>query len=70
MNSDKAPRPNGFSMAFFQARWNVIKVDIMRVFHDFHDGSKFEKSLNATFIALIPKKSRLLILRTFGLLVL
>jgi len=28
----------------------------MGVFHDFHASSKFEKSLNATFISLIPKK--------------
>jgi hypothetical protein len=28
----------------------------MRVFHEFHASSKFEKSLNATFIALILKK--------------
>jgi len=29
----------------------------MGVFQDFHAHSKFVKSLNATFIALIPKKS-------------
>jgi predicted NAD-dependent protein-ADP-ribosyltransferase YbiA (DUF1768 family) len=52
MNSDKEPGPNGFFMAFFQPCWNVIKVDIMVVLHDFHAHSKFEKSLNATFIAL------------------
>jgi hypothetical protein len=45
-----------FSMAFFQDCWDVIKSDIMRVFQDFHAHSKFVKSLNATFIALIPKK--------------
>jgi hypothetical protein len=50
-------------MAFFQAGWDVIKADIMGVFHDFH-ACKFEKSLNATIIV------GLLILRTFGLLVL
>ena len=27
----------------------------MQIFHDFHSSHKFEKSLNATFIALIPK---------------
>jgi hypothetical protein len=35
----------------------VIKSDIVGVFQDFHTYSKFVKSLNATFIALIPKKS-------------
>jgi hypothetical protein len=65
MNSDKAPGPDGFSMAFFQACWDVIKADIMGVFHDFHASSKFEKSLNATFIALIPKKSGAIDLKDF-----
>lgn len=35
MNSNKASDPNGFTMAFFQPCWDVIK-DVMRVFHDFH----------------------------------
>ena len=30
----------------------------MEVFHNFHASSKFEKTLNATFINLIPKKFR------------
>jgi hypothetical protein len=34
----------------------VIKTNIMGVFHDFHACSKFERSLNAMFIALILKK--------------
>ena len=29
----------------------------MAVAHEFHTHDQFEKSLNATFIALIPKKS-------------
>jgi hypothetical protein len=57
MNKDKALGPDGFSIAFFQDCWDVIKADIMGVFQDFHAHSKFVKSLNATFIALIPKKS-------------
>jgi hypothetical protein len=56
MNRDKAPGPYGFSMAFFQDCWDVIKTNIMGAFQDFHGHSKFVKSLNATFIALIPKK--------------
>jgi hypothetical protein len=55
MNGNKAPGPDGFSIAFFQACWEVLKNDIMAVFSDFHARSKFEKSLNSTFISLIPK---------------
>ena len=33
-----------------------MKTDIMNVFHAFHALTVFEKSLNATFLALIPKK--------------
>jgi hypothetical protein len=57
MNIDKAPRSNGFFMALFQACGDVLKADILGAFHEFHTSSNFEKSLNATFIALIPKKS-------------
>ena len=35
-NGDKALGLNGFSMAFFQSCWCVIKIEIMAVFHDFH----------------------------------
>jgi len=63
MNSDKAPSPDGFTVAFFQACWNVINADTMVVFHDFHASDKFKKSHNATFITLIPKKSRVIDLK-------
>ena len=33
-----------------------MKTDVMNVFHVFHAHAMFEKSLNATFLALIPKK--------------
>jgi hypothetical protein len=65
MNRDKAPDPDGFSLAFFQDCWDVIKSDLMRVFWDFLSHSKFVKSVNATFIALIPKKSGAVDLKDF-----
>jgi hypothetical protein len=55
MDRDKAPGPDGFSMAFFQECWEVIKGDLMAVFSEFHDRGEFVKSINSTFIALIPK---------------
>ena len=44
-------------MAFFQACWGILKTDLMAVFHHFFAKGQFEKSLNATFITLIPKKN-------------
>ena len=55
-NGDKAPSPDDFSMAFFQSCWGVLKTEIMVVFHNFHTQAVFEKSLNALFLTLIPKK--------------
>jgi hypothetical protein len=37
MDGDKAPGLDGFSMAFFQECWEVIKGDFMAVFADFHE---------------------------------
>ena len=31
-NGDKASGPDGFSMALFQSRWSMLKVEIMEVF--------------------------------------
>lgn len=56
MNRDKALGLHGFFMAFFQSCWYVIRVDVMEVFLEFHQRVKIEKSLNATFITIIPKK--------------
>jgi hypothetical protein len=57
MEGDKAPSPNGFTIAFFQACWGVVKHDFMAVFAEFHRRRQLVKSLNATFISLILKKA-------------
>ena len=54
---DKAPGPDGFSLVFFHHCWRVVERDVLAVFEEFYHHSKFEKSLNATFITLIPKKN-------------
>ncbi|XP_034688121.1 uncharacterized protein LOC117916277 [Vitis riparia] len=55
-NGDKAPGPDGFSMAFWIFAWDFVKADVMSFFKEFHENDKFVKSLNATFMVLIPKK--------------
>jgi hypothetical protein len=56
LQGDKALGPDGFTIAFFQQCWSVIGGDVMNFFTEVHSQCKFEKSLNASFIAFIPKK--------------
>lgn len=56
MSGDKAPGPDGFPLAFFQNCWEVIKDDLIEVFQHFYVHKSFERSFNASFIALIPKR--------------
>ena len=57
MNGDKAPGPDGFTVAFWQNAWDFAKEEIMEMFKEFHEHNSFVKSLNNTFLVLIPKKS-------------
>ena len=57
MEGDKALGPDGFSLAFYRHCWGVVKRDVLVVFKEFYQHNKFEKSFNATFIALIPNKN-------------
>ena len=65
LQGDKAPGPDGFIMAFFQKCWLVIEDDVMGFFDEVHTHCKFERSLNASFIALIPKKQNATNIRDF-----
>lgn len=53
MVGDKALGLDGFSIAFLQTCWHVIKDEIMEVLHE---NERFEKSPNITLITLILKK--------------
>jgi hypothetical protein len=43
MDRDKASGPDGFTLAFFQDCWGVVKGDFMAVFSEFHGRGKFVK---------------------------
>ena len=64
-HGDKSPGPDGFPMAFFQACWGIVKSDLLGVFRHFYANGQFKKSLNATFITLIPKKQTAREIRDF-----
>ncbi|RVW99087.1 LINE-1 reverse transcriptase-like [Vitis vinifera] len=52
----EAPGPDGFTMAFWQACWDFAKEEIVELFQELYDQKSFAKSLNATFLVIIPKK--------------
>ncbi|WJZ95377.1 hypothetical protein VitviT2T_014152 [Vitis vinifera] len=53
---EKAPGPDDFSMAFWQFAWDFVKVEVLNLFRQFHETGRFVRSMNATFLVLIPKK--------------
>ena len=56
LNSEKAPGPDGFPLAFWSFSWDFVKNEVLGFFKEFHEQSRFVKHLNATFLVLIPKK--------------
>eukprot|EP00253_Pinus_taeda_P027470 PITA_27470 len=56
MPNDKAPGPDGFTINFYKACWPTIKSEIWEVVEDSRRSSTILKSLNSTFLALIPKE--------------
>ncbi|RVW69923.1 putative mitochondrial protein [Vitis vinifera] len=63
LNKEKAPGPDGFTIAVYQECWDVIKEDLMRVFFEFHTKGSLcgrETNLDAVLIAneVVDEKRR------------
>ena len=56
LNGEKAPGPDGFPLAFWSFSWDFVKTEVLGFFKEFHEQGKFVRSINATFLVLIPKK--------------
>ena len=56
LNGDKAPGPDGFPLSFWSFRWDFVKDEVVGFFRELFEHHRFVKSLNAMFLALIPKK--------------
>ncbi|GAU40836.1 hypothetical protein TSUD_287740 [Trifolium subterraneum] len=54
-DSFKSPGPDGINLGFFKDFWDILKVDLLNFFSEFHRQGIITKGLNSTFIALIPK---------------
>lgn len=55
-DGNKAPAPDGYSMAFFQSNWEVVKSELLEVLMEFHSKGVISGITNETYISLIPKK--------------
>jgi hypothetical protein len=55
MEHNKALGPDGFLAEFYQACWERIKDDLMKLFQEFHNGNLPLFSLNFETIILLPK---------------
>lgn len=62
---DNPPRPDEYTMAFYQKAWEFIKVDIMNALNHFHQQCPMIRWTNAPFIALVPKKKEATELRDY-----
>ncbi|RVW55329.1 putative ribonuclease H protein [Vitis vinifera] len=56
MNGDKAPGPDGFTVAFWQKCWEIVKEDVLDMFTEFHEQNSFIKSLNHTFLVFVTEE--------------
>lgn len=56
MPNDKAPGPDGFTINFYKACWDIVKTEVWEVVEDSRHSASILKSLNSTFLALIPKE--------------
>ena len=65
MEGVKSPSLDGFTMAFSHKCWSVVEKDVMDFFEHFHQHSVFERSMNASFLTLIPKKSNAISIKDF-----
>ena len=65
LNGDKAPGPDGFSIAFWHFCWDFVWEEVMGYFREFYEQNKFVRSLNSTFLVLIPKNENAVDLKDF-----
>ena len=65
LNGDKAPGPDGFSIALWLFNWDFVKEEIMGFFNEFHENNMFVRSLNSTFLVLVPKNENAVDIKDF-----
>ena len=65
MSGEKAPGPDGYTIAFYKQCWDIVKIEVLNSLQEFYDQGCIRRSLNATFVVLIPKKPGVLDVKDF-----
>nr|GEV38440.1 RNA-directed DNA polymerase, eukaryota, reverse transcriptase zinc-binding domain protein [Tanacetum cinerariifolium] len=55
IDDSNAPRPDGFTAAFFKKAWSIIGTDVCKAVREFFMSRRMLGEINATLISLIPK---------------
>jgi mannosylglycoprotein endo-beta-mannosidase len=55
MEKNKATGPDKIPIEFYQSCWEIVKNDIVKLFHDFHKGNVDISRINYEIITLLPK---------------
>jgi len=53
--TDKSPGPDGFNNEFLKGCWTTVREDFYNLCKDFHGNNVCLRSINSSFITLIPK---------------
>lgn len=64
--NDKAPGLDGFNCLFFKKAWPIIRNDMYKLCQDFFHHQADIKSINYSYITLVPKKITLNLSMTLG----
>ena len=55
MKVDKAPCPDGFTVNFFHACWDMLKMEVWDLVEESRVTQRIPCALNTTILTLIPK---------------
>ena len=58
LHLDKSPGPDGFTINFYRAAWDIIKDDLKKMLNWTRKKDKIEGATNSTFLALIPPQKK------------
>lgn len=57
MPLNKSPGPDGYTVEFFKSAWSIVGNDLTKAIQSFFIFGFLPKGVNATILALIPKKT-------------